>query len=590
MEQEPHRPLPGDDDPLDAALGELQDLAELERSFADLDARLGDGITARRASREDDPFADIAAALREHRVTGGDPAADTDDSDEDSTLLAGAPMSRFEAANSDDDDDDDSDSVDAFLGVDLEAAELATEIEQLCQDALDALEADDLPLAREVAMGAVRLDDEHPFPIFVLGLVAEREGDLDTARDMAELALRSAETNPDAIGLRAHIHVSQHQFNEAEALLRFGIAHNPDEAMLHEGLARVELARGRHAAALNAANAALRLEPSNPGAMAVRSAALEEASDRQAVLAALRQGVMLHPEDPYGMVELASMEMEHGNLDRARSLLMRASRLAPRDREIGDVRVLVDHLHTHRLLRPVPGLLRWLREFPGGLPGFLIGLLVTALPMHALAVANPTYRAPVTILLGIWGAVALYAWIAPARLTHRLNQRAAAGARDRIERDLGDPLAPVPSPEQSTDALAMLVDARERRGAMRVTRQLLDRMPDESDSAAGVREFEARLRSMPVRIGMSVLTLPGLARTLVAIAGVLFVIAPTLAEHVGLMRDAWYAIGLFALTAAWGSHALGRRTTEQLDESLAQVRVLGEGVLPLGASWRRPNR
>jgi tetratricopeptide (TPR) repeat protein len=391
---------------------------------------------------------------------------------------------------------------------------------------------------------------------------------------MAELALRTAETNPDAIGLRAHIHVSQYEFEQAETLLRFGIAHNPDEAMLHEGLARVSLARGRHEDALKSANTALRLEPSNPGAMAVRAAALEEVSDREAVLAALRQGVLLHPEDPYGMVELASMEMERGNLDRARSLLMRASRLAPSDREIGDVRVLVDHVHTHRLLRPVPKLLKWLREFPGGLPGFVIGLLIAGLPLHAVAVAFPQYRVPALTLAGVWAAVALYAWIAPARLTHRLNQRAARASRDRLERELHDPLAVVPRGERVTDVLAMTIDARERRAAVKLAATLADRFADEADAAVALRAFATEANSTTVRAGLSPLTLPALARALVAVAATLFVTAPSIASRIDHVdNNIVYAVGLIALTLAWASNHLEGRARLRTDEAIAQVRL-----------------
>jgi hypothetical protein len=220
-------PSEGDENPLDAALGDLEDLAELEQRFAMLDARLGDVDAGRAASRhdgdldaviedEDDPFSDIARALREQRalLDSESMRRDRDSDDDEDSNLASDDL-QLEMSLDDDDDDQTDDPV-------------AAEIEERCQDALDALELDDLGLAREIAMAAVRLDDEHPFPMFVLGLIAEREGDLDTARDMAELSLRTAGTNPDAIGLRAHIHVRQHELVEAEELLRFGNAHHPD--------------------------------------------------------------------------------------------------------------------------------------------------------------------------------------------------------------------------------------------------------------------------------------------------------------------------------------------------------------------------
>jgi cytochrome c-type biogenesis protein CcmH/NrfG len=576
---------PGDDEsnPLDAALGDLHDLAELEQRFALLDARLGD-VDAGRASviadseldsvieDDDDPFVDIARALREQRAQLDADAADADaDADEDSQLALEDEY-QLELSIDDDSDDDEEDPV-------------AAEIEERCQDALDALEANDTSLAREIAMAAVRLDDEHPFPMFVLGLIAEQEGDLDTARDMAELSLRTAGTNPDAISLRAHIHVRQHELVEAEQLLRFGIAHNPDEATLHEGLARVSLARGQHEDALRSAGAALRLEPSNPGALAVRSAALEEGSDRGALLAVLRQGVQLHPDDPYAMVELASVEMEHGNLDRARVLLMRAQRLAPRDPEIGDVRALVEHVHERPLLRPVPGLLRWMRDFPGGLAGFLIGFVVAALPLHALATISPEYRVAALSIIAVWGGVALYAWIAPAVLTHRLNQRAARGGADRLIEALGDPLAGPPPVARLADTTSMLAAAHDRRRAVELltlaaarcashgSRPLASGARVAAEIATPLETLARRMGSVRTRIRYALVAIPGAPRALVAVAVGMAIAAPAVVGPNVLALLAWHGVAVACMGIAWLLMTLERTIARDVDEAFTAIQL-----------------
>jgi tetratricopeptide (TPR) repeat protein len=582
-------PSEGDENPLDAALGDLTDLAELEQRFALLDARLGDVDAGNAAARydgdldaviedDDDPFADIARALREQRaLLDAEGTTRRREVDEDEDSGTAGEDSQMEFSLDDDDDDVEDDPV-------------AAEIEERCQDALDALEIDDLALAREIAMTAVRLDDEHPFPMFVLGLVAEREGDLDTARDMAELSLRTAGTNPDAIGLRAHIHVRQHELTEAEDLLRFGIAHNPDEASLHEGLARVALARGEHDAALQAASTALRLEPGNPGAMAVCSAALDEGGDRGALLAALRQGVQLHPEDPYAMVELASVEMEHGNLERARVLLMRAQRLAPRDPEIGSVRTLIEHVHERPLLRPVPGLLRWMRDFPGGLAGFLLGFVVASLPLHALAVQSPEYRVPAIAMIVVWGGVALYAWIAPSVLTHRLNQRAARGGAERLAEDLRDPLAPPPSVDRLADVISMLVAAHDRRAAAELlglsasraaahaTRPLAPGAAVSAEIAAPLGVLARRMRAPRARIRNLLLFVPGAPRALAAIAVCLAIAAPLLDGRAALPLLAWHGIALGCLALAWLLVLVDRAATRDVDDAFTALQLAAAGA------------
>jgi tetratricopeptide (TPR) repeat protein len=567
--------VPGDDDPFDAAFGELTDRADLEQQFAALDAQAA-------ATSAANPFSDIEAALRETRaqLDGDDTELDLDSLDGDETSLG---MLLEDDAYGDDQDDN------STL---TEEEELAAEIEQLCQEALDALDNDEPDQAREIALGAVRMDDEHPFPMFVLGLVAEAEGDLDTARDMAELALRTAETNPDAIGLRAHIHVRQHEFELADQLLRFGIAHNPDEAMLHEGLARVSLARGRHAEALDSASAALRIEPNNPGALAVRTAALEEGSDRRTMLAALRQGVQLHPEDPYTMVELASVEMELGNFDRARMLLMRAQRLAPRDNEIGDVRRLIDHVQGRPLLRPVPGLLKWMRDFPGGLAGFVLGFAIAALPLHALAVALPQYRVAALGVLAAWGIVAIYAWVAPAVLTHRLNQRAARTGHDRLLEELEDPLASLPDLDRVADIVSMLLAARDRRRAVAVLELAAGRVIQQAavptahavrasgtaeDIAEELLRFAVELRRPRMRLRMGVLAMPALSRLAVAAGVAITISAPTLAHWNGLGVLEWQAIAIGCLAVSWSFVVLDRFVQRDIDAAFANVRLAEAG-------------
>jgi len=559
--------VPPDDanDPLDAALGEMSDLVELEQRFAVLDASLQEAADAAdratpRGGSDDDPFSELEAVLREQRAKiepvddGGIDAREPDDA-----LL--------DAPSRDEDDEDEASRT--------EDDELADEIEQRCQDALDALESDDPVLAREIAMAAVKLDDEHPFPMFVLGLVAERQGDLNMARDMAELALGTAGTNPDAIGLRAHIHVCQHEFDLADQLLRFGIAHNPDEAPLHEGLARVALARGRHSEALDSARAALRIEPGNPGAMAVRTAALDAGGDREALLAALRQGVQLHPEDPYAMVELASVEMEHGNLERARTLLARAQRLAPRDHEVGDVRALVEHVYDRRFLRPVPGLLRWMRDFPGGLAGFLLGFLVAGLPLQALAVSEPAYSVPAIAVLIAWGGVALYAWVAPAVLTHRLNQRAAHGGAERLFADLRDPGASMPSIDRIADVTSMLLMARARGQA----NELLSLAARRAESrglalATNLDQLALELRRPTARIRSALLRIPGSVRGLIAIGAVLALSAPVLAStKTEISLVPWQAAACGCLLAAWFITVVDRAQLRDIDEAFTMIQM-----------------
>lgn len=508
------------DDPL-AELGDawsgMSDLDEIARSFAQLDDAAARG------------------ALDDHPWQGDDP------SDDD----AGGPFP-----------------------LDGDADDVSREVVRLCHAALELLDAEESEAARDLATEALRLDDEHPFPPFVLGIVAERENDLDTARDLSELALSSARTNADAIGLRAHVHLREHEFEEAERLLRWGIVHNPDDPHLHEGVARVALACGHHDEALRAARTCLRLEPGNSGALAVRSAVLEEVGDRGALLANLRELAQLHPDDPYGLVELAGVEAEHGNLDRARVLLVRAQRLAPRDVDIADVRALVEHVDNLPLLRPVPRLMRWLRDFPGGLAGFCAGWVIAALPMHALAIASPASALPATLVVGAWGAVALYAWVGPAVLTLVLDRRAARRATARVDAACAGPHPPTLDLDSAGEAIVLHLRAREIRAARRLLSRLV-----EQPGGGDLDHVAARLRRVDARLASMLLSVPGDVRLLTALGTVATVIAPLLERMTGTGVAIWYGVAATSLALAWLLATLERRMTRVGEEEVAAAQL-----------------
>jgi tetratricopeptide (TPR) repeat protein len=451
------------------------------------------------------------------------------------------------------------------------------EIETLCQEALVLLEDADMRGARERAMEAVSLDDEHPFPIFVLGLIAEHEGDIPEARIMSELALRTAATNSDAIQLRVQVHLRENELAEAEQLLRFGIVHNPDDADLHEGLARVLLAAGRYEDALHGAEAALRLDSSNTGAMGVRTAALEQHADRATLLAVLRQTAQLFPDDPYALVELAAAEAEHGNVDRSRRLLARAHRLAPRDAAIADVRAMVEGVNARLVLKPLPQLLRWVREFPGGIAGFVLALCVAALPLREVMLRDAAAAPVAGALLGAWAAVALYVWLGPAVMGLRVNRIAASRARDEILEELTAPsmhglLRDAPSPARVADAVGLLLAARKVGRA----RELLDLAAGALAEPASTQFtlLSRRLGRVPERLSRALLAFPGDRRLLVAAAVGTLLVAPTLTGVAAVpLVVGWgsaAAFSLLAMASAWAE----RRPSRLLDEALVTIAAL----------------
>ncbi len=463
------------------------------------------------------------------------------------------------------DDDDEHDGTD--------------EIEALCREALARFEDSDLESARERAMEAIQLDDEHPFPMFVLGLIAEFEGDIPAARTMSELALRTAATNPDAISLRVQVHLHEHEFEAAEELLRFGIAHNPDDADLHEGLARVQLARGRYDDALAAANAALRLEPTNNGALGVRIAAHEHLADRDELLAVLRQTAQMFPDDPHALVELAAAEAENGSVQRARRLLDRAHRIAPRDQRVTDVRVMVETIHQTPVLRYLPATLRWVRDFPGSIIGFVGALITASLPLTMVAQHQPLAIPPIALLLTAWSVCALYVWVGPALAMHRLNRLAADRASEELLEQLTSPgeVRVMVNEYALADAASLLFSARRYRHA----RELIRTASNECDMPARA-EFAmlvARMSTIRWRVPRMLLMLPGERRLLIALALILSIGAPMMDALPLLSAIGMWAAAVGCLVVAALLYVIEQRPHADLERTMNTIEALSDSQL-----------
>jgi tetratricopeptide (TPR) repeat protein len=416
------------------------------------------------------------------------------------------------------------------------------EIELLCRNALINLDDGDLDEARSIAMQAVELDADHPFPVFVLGLIADQEGDIAVARYLSERALQNAGTNADAIQFRAQIHLREHEFERAEDLLRFGVAHNPDDADLQEHLARVLLAMGHYEDAARSAQAALELDPNSSGAHAVRVAALDESGDAEALLGALRQNVQMHPDDPYAALHLASIESENGNVSRARLLLARAQRLAPRDESVLTTRRVLEAMHASPLLRGVLPMTRWLKEFPGGLAGFVLAYLLVSMPLGALAGVEPAYAIPARALLVAWGAAAIYAFVGPTVLNCRLNRIAVGPTRTALEqRD--------PDLELVIDAAIGCIAGKQFGAAIRTLELRCDDFGAEDQEM--IRERIRDMHGMRYRFLRIFGRIPGDVRFLIATGVVLGVHSSMLAKWTELPVNAFLGATFACLSIAW---------------------------------------
>jgi len=170
-----------------------------------------------------------------------------------------------------------------------------TRVADSTSDAWTAWTRGDRATAATLYAADLEAEPANPFVAYMLGLAAWKSGDLDTA---VEAMTRAAALAPDS--LRARINLS-----------------------------RIHNARGESEAALAAADAALRLDPSDPTALYQRARSLRNLGRVDQAVAVLAECLERRPAYGHALNLLGLIHLERGELERAVDTLASATVLEP---------------------------------------------------------------------------------------------------------------------------------------------------------------------------------------------------------------------------------------------------------------------
>jgi tetratricopeptide (TPR) repeat protein len=129
--------------------------------------------------------------------------------------------------------------------------------------------------------------------------------------------------------LRAGLLLSVSQVAEARADIEEALRRNPSEATAHALRSIIALVQNQKKEALRLARQAVELEPQSPVPQVALSYAYQAAFDLEKALDSLKQAVRLAPEDALVHARLAELELSRGELERALKAARRAVALDP---------------------------------------------------------------------------------------------------------------------------------------------------------------------------------------------------------------------------------------------------------------------
>jgi tetratricopeptide (TPR) repeat protein len=173
-------------------------------------------------------------------------------------------------------------------------------------------------------------DPENPWPHFDLAALHLRQGDLDAAARAADVALeRSPVPSSALLRRRAEVELRRGDRAAAARLFEQARAIDPRDASNYYHLARLEMAEGRHEAAIGELEAGLALRsPLDALLHRSRSEIEMQRGQRAQALAAANRAISADPEDTTNRLHLSGVLQAIGDLDGAAEAAAEATRLA----------------------------------------------------------------------------------------------------------------------------------------------------------------------------------------------------------------------------------------------------------------------
>lgn len=176
---------------------------------------------------------------------------------------------------------------------------------------------------------ALHVRPEYAAAAYNLGLLQEQAGDANAAEQSYRQALASDANAVHALTNLGNLLRAQGRLTEAERHLVRAHALAAQDAAANGNLALLRIDQARHAQARELAQAATRLEPSNPDWWEALGTALRLAQDADAALAPLQRAAALAPQVAAIPLQLALAHAESGDHEAATAAYARALGLAP---------------------------------------------------------------------------------------------------------------------------------------------------------------------------------------------------------------------------------------------------------------------
>ncbi|MFZ0663830.1 MAG: tetratricopeptide repeat protein [Acidobacteriaceae bacterium] len=203
----------------------------------------------------------------------------------------------------------------------------------------------------------LKLEPGNTFCLFNLGYIAEQQGDSATAAAIFEKVLKADPNFPDALLGLASIHIQNHQFSEAEPLLRRYIHVGRNPATGYYKLAMVERELHQTAdASRDLATFQTLSKNATPKSYAYedlfdyldhRSRLSAQARDQQDLSELLTQ-IKKHPDQPEILYLLAQAYLRSANVDQARSTIAQLDKVKAGDfRTLAGAGVLFARYHLY---------------------------------------------------------------------------------------------------------------------------------------------------------------------------------------------------------------------------------------------------
>eukprot|EP00871_Galdieria_phlegrea_P002478 jgi/Galph1/3230/GphlegSOOS_G1919.1 len=188
--------------------------------------------------------------------------------------------------------------------------------------------------AREILIEAVHMNPDNHFLCQSLGLIEQRIGNIEGARNAFKTGLEKDPTHLPLYSAWARMEFYQNRYEEARSIFQKGLSVDPQNARFYLAWAQIELRAKNYEEAIRLVCLAEPLDPKNVylwqtfAQIATAQKRVEEA--RRYYTKALE----LEPNNVVVLESLAKLEAREGNVEEARQILSKAIQLEEKDTRI----------------------------------------------------------------------------------------------------------------------------------------------------------------------------------------------------------------------------------------------------------------